>query len=370
MRCKLVIATVLTAATASAAEAPWGLGLTAMLLGANDEVGGVDEVDTYPQGLPQVEPEVASPRLRPEPPPILPPPFQPEYRPLVPPPLQPPAARAMEYRTVMEATRSEKHFLDIDSTYNCFAIKFLFKRVPWKTEGVPTDRAEEQAGVASFTVGGVPPGQGELYAPGMNGAEAPQGPEGSLKVYLSDWLPVEGYAKLFFYEELDIPLRDETLVGFRAGFVATKMLTLGSGMTKDLTLWYGREIYEKRLAWDESFEYREERYKKEWDKIGAEWLFEVRNQQFMLAFEHCSDAPRLPFLLGPLPTDRLEFSWFPYQQLRVSFGFKNCPGSWNDSSYFRAKWDVVKTLSVGCHFEDGTGDSDFELRVFSASLRF
>ena len=37
--------------------------------------------------------------------------------------------------------------------------------------------------------------------------------------------------------------------------------------------------------------------------------------------------------------------------------------AWNNAT-------AIKTLSVGCHIEDGTGDSDPSVRVFSAALRF
>jgi len=366
----LLVAIVAAAAAASAGEAPFRLGLTAMLLGANDEVGGVDEVDTYPSGLPQVAPEVVSPPLRPGQPPALPvqplpgygPPgyLPPGYQPFV--PVRPPRrGRGWRYRTVLSAGRKWQDLYGTHAERERYDIDLLFKKVDWDGK-MPFDHFDEWSGAGYISVSGTPPDSGwfdnSFYRGGQDGLRA------ELKLFLAKGLFVEGHVTgLFtsnywfdwpFYEYNDI---EETLFGLKGG------LLLGDG----LALWYGQTRYQVGV-YSPSTGWLDWGYV--WNTYGADWLFPLGKQHFKVGFCR-SDTPAQAFWFeGPFEETRLEFSWFPYKQLKLAFGFKRCPDSNDDSTFFVAKWDLASWLGLGAYYESSEGASQLKIASFSAALRF
>ncbi len=367
----LAAAVTMSTAAAFAAEACPVRALSAVLFAASDEVGGVDEVDTYPAGLPEVEPEIASPPLRPGGVPTLPaeapPKYQPPvYRPPTPAPPTPPRPTGQwRYRTVMSAGRILKNLPNTHTERAEYSIRFLFKKTSWDG-ALPFAHFEEREGVGSFTIGGTPPGSGwyENWSRGESGDHS--GPRAGLKLHLADELSVEGHVAGLSSEHVYLDWVpgycqvDEWLFGVRAG------LHLGRG----LTLWYGLVGYEINvdtfMTWDV--------WSYEWNVYGLDLLFDRGKQSFKLSLRQYTDPEPEEFLdgwaenraygfMGPFEETRIELSWFPTKQLKLSAGIAD------DRDFFSIRWDASRSLSLSYYREQESGE-DLEINAFSAALRF
>ena len=141
-----------------------------------------------------------------------------------------------------------------------------------------------------------------------------------------------------------------------------------------LSLWYARRIYttaiDADMFWDD--------WQYEWNTYGADLLLPLGKQHVKVGFSK-SDQPTTglwtvfsPGYLfeGPFEETRIEFSWFPYKQLKLAFGFKQCPDSYDDSQFLVAKWDLASWLGLRAYYERSVGASDLGVAGFSATLRF
>ncbi len=340
---------MLLTVVAAAANAAMGA-----LTGAN-EVGGVDEVDTYPTGLPQdVEPEVLRPPLRPgeerlAPAAPQPPAYQPVYRP--PTPVPRPSGQQWRYRTVMSAGHITKNLYDWETERAAFFLKFLFKHNRWDRD-VPFDFREEWDGAGFLLAGGSPPGTGRLRDPGGEENEY-SGPRGALRLYLADALAVELYAGFLYSENAAGGGGvQEDLVGVKAGL----------NLEDRLILWYGRQKYTVDMdffGWD-----------KEWTFYGVDWLFKAGTQHFRLSVFTYDDPEEMYWFMGPFEETKLEISWYPTRQLKLSGGLKFCPDGDDDSKFLSVKWDASRRLSLGFYSELSDGDSHLDVESVTAALRF
>lgn len=371
----LAITIIVGMTAASAGEAPFRLGLTAVLLGANDEVGGVDEVDTYPSGLPQVEPEVVSPPLRPGQPPALPAQPPPGYRPpgYQPPGYQPPVLQPVKppprrgrwrYRTTLSTEHGFKRLFDWETERDVFDLTLHFKKAGWDGR-LPFDHFEGRNGVGYIAIGGTPPDMGRFWD--AFGSGDVDGPRLGAKLYLADGLSVEGYAVALFFEDA-FGSFDENLFGVKAS------LHLGDG----LTLWYAREQYDIGTDWIAPWW---EDWQYEWDVYGLDLLFRAGRGHFKIGvlfrqdpvrdhYLHLAPTPAGYGFMGPIENGRLDLSWFPSRQLKFSMRFNKCPNDMDDSVCFSAKWDLASWLSLSYYRQQSLADSRLEADAACVVLRF
>ena len=128
-----------------------------------------------------------------------------------------------------------------------------------------------------------------------------------------------------------------------------------------MTLWYAWQHYEIWTDWTMP----DEEGRHEWDTYGAELLFRAGKGYFKVSFSQSQEPLRGFFwnlppgemgyaTMGPFEEKKIEISWYPFRQLKLTTGFNKCPDSADDSMSFSAKLDLASWLSLGYYVQQST----------------